>query len=177
MARTMKRIALISVILTPLFFLLQQRFGFLEPLTITCATTAYHLLMRFAVGGAVNVVMKNRADCSRRWYRLLPFEEKLYRKLGIRRFKDRLPTYDPTLFSLQLHNPLEIAQAMCQAEVVHEIIVPLSFLPLAAAPRLGALPVFLLTSLAAALFDLTFVILQRYNRPRMMRLIEQKKKL
>lgn len=34
---------------------------------------------------------------------------------------------------------------------------------------------FLLTSLAAACFDLLFVIMQRYNRPRILRIIDKKK--
>ncbi|MCI6959783.1 MAG: hypothetical protein MR743_08075 [Oscillospiraceae bacterium] len=34
---------------------------------------------------------------------------------------------------------------------------------------------FLLTSLAAALLDLMFVSLQRYNRPRLLRLMQRRK--
>lgn len=49
---------------------------------------------------------------------------------------------------------------------MHEIIIPLSFVPVIAARWFGVLPVFLITSVLAAGMDLLFVILQRYNRPR-----------
>ena len=49
----------------------------------------------------------------------------------------------------------------------------ISFLPLAAAIPLGAFWVFFITSLGGALFDLSLVILQRYNRPRILRLAQR----
>lgn len=64
---------------------------------------------------------------------------------------------------------------MCQAELVHEVNVILSFLPVVFSYWFGALAVFIVTSLLAALFDMIFVIMQRYNRPRILRLIQKKK--
>ena len=49
----------------------------------------------------------------------------------------------------------------------------MSFLPLLAAVPFGAFWVFFLTSLGGALFDLSLVILQRYNRPRILRLAQR----
>lgn len=46
----------------------------------------------------------------------------------------------------------------------------MSFLPLLAAIPFGSFWVFFLTSLGGALFDLSLAILQRYNRPRVLRL-------
>ncbi len=60
---------------------------------------------------------------------------------------------------------------MCQAEVVHEIIVVLSFVPILFTIWAGALPVFLITSILSGFMDLLFVALQRYNRSRVIRLI------
>ena len=37
----------------------------------------------------------------------------------------------------------------------------------------GALPVFVITSTLAACFDAMFVLMQRYNRPRIMKLLEK----
>ena len=86
-----------------------------------------------------------------------------------------MPSYDPELFSPRKHSWSEIAQAMCQAELVHSTIIPLSFLPLLAAIPWGDFPVFFITSLLAACYDALFVIMQRYNRPRILRLIEKEK--
>ncbi len=65
---------------------------------------------------------------------------------------------------------------MCQSEIVHAVIILLSFVPLPGTIPFGAFPVFLLTSLAAALTDTVFVIVQRYNRPRVIRLAEMQEK-
>lgn len=87
-----------------------------------------------------------------------------------------MPTYDPSAFDTKQHTLEDICIAMCHSELVHETIAVLSFLPLFAAIPFGAFPVFLITSLVAAAFDLSFVIVQRYNRPRVVRLIERQKK-
>ena len=66
-----------------------------------------------------------------------------------------------------------IIQNMCGAEIVHEIIMVMSFLPLATVPVFGSFPVFLITSLLAAMYDGIFVMAQRYNRPRLVRIYEK----
>lgn len=172
MAKLMKGAAALSAVMAAVFLLLARRFpsGLFPALAITCAAIAYHMLYRLLVGQVYTLIMKNRADYTRPWYRLHPWEEGLYRRLRVKRWKNRMPSYDPGLFDPQLHSWDEIAQAMCQAELVHESNIPLSFLPLLVVPRLGGFWPFLLTSLAAAILDLLFVILQRYNRPRVLRM-------
>jgi hypothetical protein len=82
-----------------------------------------------------------------------------------------LPTYDPAAFDIKQHAWDEIAGAMCQAELVHETIAVFSFLPMIASKWFGATLVFALTSVVTALFDLSFAMMQRYNRPRVLKLI------
>ena len=84
-----------------------------------------------------------------------------------------MPTYDRTLFDPRVHTWVEIAQAMCQAELIHETIALLSFLPIAAGIWFGAYPVFIVTSALAAGCDMLFVMMQRYNRQRIMKLLER----
>ena len=172
----MKGFALVFLAGTVLFALLYGKTaaGIWLSLAITCGTFAYHLGMRLLTGLAFRTVMRNRADYRKRWYRVLPRERALYERLGVKRWKKRLPSYDASLFDPRLHTWEEIAQAMCQAELVHEIIVVLSFLPIAAGRWFGAFPVFILTSVLAAAVDLTFVILQRYNRQRVLRILDRK---
>mgnify|MGYP003473393236 FL=1 len=140
----------------------------LLPLAITFGTIAYHLLMRALVSIVVTLVMRNRANPYNVWFRERRFEARLFRWLKIHRWKYRVPTYAPELFDLNKHTPSDVLGAMCQAEVVHEVIFPLSFVPIAFAEWLGALPVFVLTSVGAAAGDAFLVLLQRYNRPRVM---------
>ena len=86
-----------------------------------------------------------------------------------------MPTYDADTFSFELHSMEEIIMAMCQSEVVHEVIAVMSFVPLTFAIWFGTFGVFLITSVLAAGFDMMFVVMQRYNRPRLERLLNKTK--
>lgn len=87
-----------------------------------------------------------------------------------------MPVYKPDIFSPEKHTWDKIAQAMCQSELVHETNVVFSFLPLIAPVWFGAFSVFLLTSIGGAVFDLMFVMMQRYNRSRVLKLVQRREK-
>ena len=140
---------------------------------ITFCTTAYHFLMRLGVGFLFDRTMHNRADYRRNWYQPRSWEKELYKKLNVKRWKDRMPTYDTSIFDYKKHSWDEIAQASCQAELVHETIIVLSFVPILFSIWFGAILVFVITSVLAAFFDLIFVILQRYNRERIIRMLDR----
>ena len=179
MARTMKLTAVLLCLLTALFAWWYLRRGGSAQLTlaITFATVAYHFCIRLLIGGIYSAVMQNRADYTRRWFQPGRGELALYERLHVKRWKAHIPTFVPDLFDPRLHTWDEIAQAMCQAELVHETIILFSFLPILAAVWCGALPVFVITSLLAACLDGVFVVVQRYNRPRILRLAERQKRL
>ena len=99
-------------------------------------------------------------------------EMKLYEKLRVKKWKNCMPTYNPSLFDPRQHTWEEIAQVTCQAELGHETIVVLSFVPILAGHWLGGYPAFIITSILAAMFDMMFVIMQRYNRQRILKLIK-----
>lgn len=172
MAKALKWAAVISFCLTAVFTgVYFKNAKWAISWGITFGTFCYHFTMRLLVGFTVDRILQNRADYNRNWYRLRPFEVRLYRALKVKKWKHRMPTYDPSSFDPKLHSWEQIAQAMCQAEIVHEIIILLSFLPLLAAIPFGSFWVFLITSLLAACYDLCFVILQRFNRPRIIKLL------
>ena len=175
MSKVMKWAAAVSVAATFLFSILYAhlRSAFLLPFAITFATVSYHLCVRLLIGTLYHSLMKNRADYRRAWYQLHSWERKIYDRLQVKRWKDKMPTYDMAAFDPRIHSWDEIAQAMCQSELVHETNVIFSFLPLLAAIWAGSLPVFLITSVLSACYDLLFVIMQRYNRPRIIRLTQR----
>lgn len=144
-------------------------------LAITFGTTFYHLAMRLLVGALYNVGMKNRADYTKKWYQFHAWESGLYRLLRVKQWKDKMPTYHPEIFSAKNHTWGEIAQAMCQSELVHETNMILSFMPLIASKWFGSFWVFLITSVCGAVFDLLFVIMQRYNRARVIKIALRKR--
>lgn len=175
MARGMKATAVLST-LSAIFCALLHRSTenqIFLPLAITFGTTAYHFLMRLFIGLALQRLLNNHVNYNAKWFRVSPAEQALYKKLKVKKWKGKLPTYAPATFDPRLHTWDEIAQATCQAELVHELIIPFSFLPIFAAIPFGALPVFLITSLLAACVDAAFVIIQRHNRPRILKFLNR----
>ena len=176
MAKIVKGIAAFSLAATVILAISYKvtSSGILIPLAITSGTIAYHFVMRLMVGLAFHATMRNKADYRKRWYQVSKREMAVYEKLKVKQWKRRMPTYDPALFDPRLHTWEEIVQAMCQAELVHETIAVLSFLPILAGVWFGEYPVFIVTSVLAAACDMVFVIMQRYNRQRVMKLLNRK---
>lgn len=144
-----------------------------QTLAITFGTTAYHFIMRLVVGWVIDRILHNRVNHRAKWFRVGDREMAFYRKIGLKSWKKHLPTYDPSVFDIKCHSWDEIAQATCQAELVHEAIVVLSFVPILGAIPFGELGVFVITSVLAAGFDSLFVMLQRFNRTRILRLVDR----
>ena len=140
-------------------------------LAITFGTFAYHFIMRLGVGFVFQHVMHTRYNYKNRWFSVSKAEQNLYKKLKVKTWKNNLATYYPDDFNPKLHSWKEIAQTMCRSELIHEVNMLLSFLPIFAGDWFDAYPVFIITSILAAIFDLCFVIIQRYNRPRVLKLL------
>ena len=143
---------------------------------ITCGMFAYHIAIRFLAPLILRWVFHRRYDYRAPWFQPKAWEARLYARLKVKSWKAHIMTYDPREFSLQLHTPEEIVVNMCHAELVHELIVVLSFTSLLFAIPFGSFWVFFITAVLAALLDCVFVLLQRYNRPRMVRLMEKHQK-
>ena len=176
MAKIVKGIAAFSLAATVILAISYKvtSSGILLPLAITSGTIAYHFVMRLMVGLAFHATMRNKADYRKRWYQVSKREMAVYEKLKVKQWKRRMPTYDPALFDPRLHTWEEIVQAMCQADLVHETIAVLSFLPILAGIWFGEYPVFIVTSVLSAACDIVFVIMQRYNRQRVTKLLNRK---
>ena len=173
-ALTMKTTAIITSAVTVLLLCIPFRqTGWWLPCILSFGTTAYHFLMRLAVGYLLLRLTNYDFDYRHAWFQPRKWEAAFYKKLQVRKWKGKLPTYAPNQFSLEQQSLYRILQNMCGAELVHEILMVFSFLPLLAVPIWGEFWVFLITSALAALFDSIFVMAQRYNRPRVVRIYEK----
>ena len=177
MPKLMKLITAFSFIITILSIILFCRFNksIYLTLAVTFGTVSYHLGIRLLVRLFYNTIMKNHADYTKKWYQIHSWENKLYQLLKVKTWKDRMPSYNPEIFSNKKHTWDEIAQSMCQSELVHETNIILRFIPLIASIYFGSFYVFLITSVCGAVFDLLFVIMQRYNRPRIVKIALRQK--
>lgn len=174
--RKFQQITVLCGGLTLLFFLLDKNFswGGWFSLFVTAATFFYHLGIRLLVGAATRNGLRNRIDVKHPWFARRKWEKTFYERLGVKKWKGRLPTYFPQDFSFKLHTPAEVVQAMCISEVGHEINIVCSFLPLLAALCLPRLRedwiIFAITGILALGGDVPFLLMQRYNRPRVLAL-------
>ena len=178
MAKKMKIITFFSTVITVFFSILyfNTKNKLTLSLMITFATISYHFIMRLFVGFVINLIFNNHINYQSKWFHISTTEEKLYKIFKVKKWKGKMATYNPENFDNKIHSWDEIAQAMCQAELVHELIIILSFVPIFASIPFDALWIFVITSVLSACFDALFVIIQRYNRPRIIKLIENSKK-
>lgn len=178
MPKVMKSVTVFSLIMAVITSVLFSRFDedIYLTLAITFGTVFYHLGIRLVIGFLYDAGMKNQADYTKKWYQIHPWENKLYKLLKVKEWKNKMPTYHPSTFSNKEHTWDEIAQVMCQSELVHETNIIVSFLPIIASKWFGAFYVFLITSVCGALFDLLFAVMQRYNRGRVVKIAMRKGK-
>lgn len=142
---------------------------------ITSAMVVYHMFIRFFAPVVLWVFFRKTYDYRWGWFQPRPWEPRLYRLLGVKRWKGRAITYDPREFSLRLHAPEEIVNNMCHAEAVHELTALFSLASISFAIFLGGAAAFCVTALLAASVDLACVVIQRYNRPRLVKLLERRR--
>lgn len=141
---------------------------------ITSMTVCYHFTIRLFIGNIVDVIMRNEADWRKPWFREHKFEQKLYKKLKVKKWKDRMPTADEKIYDLGKRPMERIIGATCQSEVVHELDILASLAAIFFAIPFGDVWVFVITSVLGAVFDLMLVIMQRYNRPRLLRTMKRR---
>ena len=177
-AKIIKTFALILVILTILFTIIYHYSSntVIMSMAITFGTISYHFVMRLAVGYIIDGIFHNNFDYNRKWFQEKKFEKHLYKVLKVKKWKDKMPTFAPEMLDLKVHTLEEIAGAMCQSEVVHSVIALLCFVPILATLIWGTFWVFFITSVLSACVEIMFVIMQRYNRPRIIKIIKRQKK-
>lgn len=141
---------------------------------IASAMVVYHMFIRFFAPVVLWVFFRKIYDYRWKWYQPRPWESRLYRLLRVKRWKGRAITYDPREFSLRLHSLEEIVNNMCHAEAVHELTALFSLASAFFAIPLGGAAAFCTTALLAASVDLACVAIQRYNRPRLVKILERK---
>lgn len=140
---------------------------------VTAFTVVYHFWGRILLG---NLTKLFRIHHGQKWFHERGFERGLYRFLRVRKWKERVLTYDPDAYDVKKHTLEELANTMAKSETDHWVNELLSLSTLLFALVWGELWIFLLSAVLAMAFDAQFIVVQRYNRPRVLKLIERKKK-
>ena len=140
---------------------------------IIAFTIMYHFWVRIIMGN-VSKLFKKYINYKQWWFKEKGFEKRLYQLLRVKEWKGKALTYNPESFSLKQHSLEEIANTMVKSEVDHWIneVISLSTL-LFIIPWGDGMWAFIFSAIAAMIFDSQFIIIQRYNRPRILRVLER----
>ncbi|MBR6504819.1 MAG: hypothetical protein IKT41_03810 [Clostridia bacterium] len=134
----------------------------------------YHFWLRIIMGNVTKLFQK-RINYKLWWFKERRFETKLYEFLRVKKWKGKALTYNPELFSLKNYSLEEIANTMTKAEVDHWVNEIISLTSLIFILLWGAWKVFIIQAIVAMIFDSQFIIIQRYNRPRIVKILEKEK--
>ena len=139
---------------------------------VTAFTVMYHLWLRLIMGN-VTKLFRHKLNHKCWWFKEKRGESAFYKLIRVKKWKAHALTYDPTQFSLQDNTLEQIANNMTKAETDHWINVGISLTTLLFALLWGELWIFAITAFAAIIFDGQFIVIQRYNRPRVVKLLKK----
>ena len=140
---------------------------------IVTFTIMYHLWLRIIMG---NVTKLFNIEYTQWWFKERPFEKKLYKLLRVKKWKGKALTYNPELYSVKDNTFEDIANTTAKSETDHWINEIISLTTILFSIWWGAFWIFFATAILAMIFDAQFIVIQRYNRPRLVRMIAREKK-
>lgn len=110
------------------------------------------------------------------------YEQRLYRKIRISRWKDRLPQYNVNFNKKYLPEKLtsdfieQFIMETCRAELVHIAICIFSFSSIILVYlQIEPLYVFVIVEIIIFVAQIPFILIQRYNRPRLIKYLKRLK--
>lgn len=161
----MKRVNFVPIILV--FIMLLSIAGaviFKNWILIFVATemVIFHLLPPFAV---LLSMVAYKTKC-RFWFNQADWEKSLYKKLKVKDWKNKLPTYDANMFKLKAGSKEDVIKLMIQSENVHLLLIFLSYIPIFWGRTYGHWSVMIAMAIAFSVIHIPFVIVQRFNLPR-----------
>jgi len=141
---------------------------------IVAFTIMYHFWVRIIMGN-VSKLFQKHINYNGWWFKERCFEKQLYKLLRVKKWKGKALTYNPESFSLKEHSLEEIANTMSKSEVDHWINEVISLTTMFFTIPWGAFWIFFVQAIVAMIFDSQFIIIQRYNRPRIVKILEKEK--
>lgn len=131
----------------------------------------YHFGLRLLFGV---ITSKFPPDYHHPWYKQRRFEKKLYKFLRVRRWKDKVLTFEPDKYDFQKRTLEQLAATMAKSELDHLFNELISVLSIFFGFIWGCFPAFIISAVTAMLFDAQFIVVQRYNRPIVIKLMKLK---
>ncbi|MBR3614898.1 MAG: hypothetical protein IKL55_06955 [Clostridia bacterium] len=142
---------------------------------ITAFTITYHFWGRIILGN-VSKLFKKCINYKMWWFKERKFEKKLYEILKVKKWKGKALTYNPEQFDLKQNSLEQILNTMTKSEVDHWINELISISTMFFGLIWGKTWIFVLAAIVAMIFDGQFIVIQRYNRPRIIKILEKENK-
>ncbi len=134
-------------------------------------------MILFHFGGRIymgNITKKWNINYNHPFYKQRKFEKKLYKILRVRKWKDKVFTFEPQLYDFQNRTLPQLATTMAKSELDHWINEIISIISIFFFLIWGCFSAFFISAVLAMIFDAQFIIVQRYNRPIVLRLMQRK---
>lgn len=137
------------------------------------------VILDFIVAGLIRLFPKKWVNPYIKLYKVHKWERKFYEKLGIKKWKDLVPETgqmaDFKKNEITDKNDNDYIYKFCEetiyAEVMHFLSAPIGFLILLIFPDI-TFSIFLPIAIVNAILQLPPALIQRYNRPKLMKLYE-----
>lgn len=142
---------------------------------ITAFTITYHFWVRIIMGN-VSKLFRKHINYKHWWFKERKFEKNLYKILKVKEWKGKALTYNPEQFDLKENSLEKIVNTITKSEVDHWINEVISISTIFFGCIWGKIWIFAISAIAAMIFDSQFIIIQRYNRPRVIRILERQNK-
>ena len=169
-------IALTAVISVAIFALYYSGV-FENEVFLWCGIVSFMIFYQFGLRILFGEISKRmNINYKHPFYRERGFEKHLYKLLFVRRWKDKVLTFDPAAYDFKNRTLPELAKTMSKSELDHWVNELISIGGMFFALLWGCWPAFVISAVIAMLFDAQFIVVQRYNRPIVVRLIQRKEK-
>lgn len=166
---------LVSIVMTVVCILLYKwtKYSWLYYSGIVIGMIAVHFVIMHMAAPIAFFAFGRRFNYNSFWFKPKKFEKPLYEFLRVKRWKTHVAAYNQNEYSIEMYGTYGVIMNMCYAEVVHELIFVMSYLPILFGIYISN---YLLLFALCCLFScshLIFIIIQRYNRPRVVKLYEK----
>lgn len=148
----------------------------IEILSIALLMCFYYFAVRTVIAPIVSTIFykcSDKLNYNNSFFREKKIEKPLYKILNVKRWKNKMITYNPDAYNIKNHTLDKIVLETCLSEIIHVVLIFLNFVPLLFAIHYGYFVVFLIASILMVCFEIMFIIIQRYNRPRLLKLMQK----
>ncbi len=135
-----------------------------------------HGLFRILVPSFLFLIFRYRFDPESFWFSEKSFERGLYERLNVKSWKSFVEklSFHPHRFDMEKHDDAFILSYMCHAELCHEITIILDLMTCLMAGNIIEFIFLLILALVLVSLEMSFITVQRYNRPRLLRIKKRK---